>query len=531
MKTFLNICLISFFLLPTCIAQTTNNDHPPQIQTDNGIIQGIDDSGILEFKGIPYAQPPTGNRRWKPPKPVKNWSGIRKTDQFAPRCMQKDIFGDLMYRSKKASEDCLYLNVWTPVKSGNLKNKHLPVLVYFYGGGFVAGDGSELRYDGKNMARHGIVTITVNYRLGVFGFLALPSLTKESPNNASGDYGLLDQVQALRWVKKNVASFGGDPDKVTIGGQSAGSLSISALITTPLSQNLFRGAIGESGSVLGTLSAVPLNKGEKTGEKFEQMVGAQSLSELRAISADSLLDASLQQNVPRFPITVDGYYFPESPFKIYAEGQQANVPLLVGWNSEEVPYQFLMGNKKPTPKNFSQVVHKLYGKHADSLLALYPHATTKQAKKSATDLASTRFIKFSTWKWSYMQNKTADKPVYRYYYSHIRPPAGIDSLKSQFKPTGAVHAAEIPYVLGNLPRYINIYKWTYDDYNVSHIFENYVVNFIKTGNPNGLGLPSWNSMNESQEPQSLYINVQTQMKPLQHPKRYLFLDKISDQTN
>src|SRR5205807_1266214 len=219
----------------------------------------------------PFAAPPVGDLRWKPPQPVTRWEGVRKADRFSPRAMQPPIFGDMVFRSNGMSEDCLYLNVWTPAKSSK---ERLPVLVYFYGGGFVAGDGSEARYQGDSMAHKGIVALTVNYRLGVFGLLAHPELTKESPRHASGNYSLLDQTAALRWVQQNIAAFGGDPKKVTIAGESAGSVSVSAQMASPLSKDLIAGAIGESGSIIGTLSAVPLAEGEQNGLRFATNVGA-----------------------------------------------------------------------------------------------------------------------------------------------------------------------------------------------------------------------------------------------------------------
>src|SRR6476660_2168858 len=251
-------------LLISSMAMAQLNDDTAK--TTNGILEGTNESGIKIFKGVPFAAPPVGNLRWREPQTVQNWNGIRKADKFGPRAMQLPIFGDMNFRSNGMSEDCLYLNIWTPAKAGN---EHLPVLVYFYGGGFMAGDGSEPRYDGENMARKGIVTVTVNYRLGVFGFFAHPELTKESAKHASGNYGLLDQSAALKWVQKNIAAFGGDPRKITIAGESAGSFSVSAQMASPLSKNLIAGAIGESGALINpTLGPVPLEEAEQTGVTF-----------------------------------------------------------------------------------------------------------------------------------------------------------------------------------------------------------------------------------------------------------------------
>ncbi|MEJ7770030.1 MAG: carboxylesterase family protein, partial [Chitinophagaceae bacterium] len=315
------------------------------VNTANGKLEGTDESGVRIFKGVPFAQPPVGDLRWKEPQAVKNWEGIRKADKFGPRAMQRPLFGDMSFRSNGISEDCLYLNVWTPARSAT---DHLPVLVYFYGGGLLAGDGSEPRYDGESMSRKGIVAITVNYRLTIFGFFAHPELTKESPHRSSGNYGLLDQHAALKWVQQNIAAFGGDPKRVTIAGESAGSFSVSAHMASPLSKNLIAGAIGESGSLLNIQPSVPLSAVEKMGVAFATGLGASSLADLRAMDAARILEATALPTTPRFPVTIDGYFLPKSPAEIYAAGDQARVPLLVGWNSEESNYRSLMGQEKPT---------------------------------------------------------------------------------------------------------------------------------------------------------------------------------------
>src|ERR1044071_7604881 len=253
-----------------------------QVRTATGVVEGrgMQPSGVRIFRGIPFAQPPIGDLRWREAQPLQSWKGIRQAVDFGPRCMQAPIFNDMRFRSNGMSEDCLYLNVWTPAKSNR---QRLPVLVYFYGGGFVSGDRSEPCYDGESMAAKGIVVVTVNYRLGIFGFLALAELTQESPHKSSGNYGLLDQSAALRWVNQNIASYGGDPKRVTIAGESAGSISVSAQMASPLSRDLIAGAIGESGSMLGALSAVPLAEGEQAGVKFATAIGKGSLAELRAM--------------------------------------------------------------------------------------------------------------------------------------------------------------------------------------------------------------------------------------------------------
>jgi para-nitrobenzyl esterase len=519
---------------------------PDQVKTANGIVEGLGPqaSGVREFRGIPFGQPPVGNLRWAPPAPVKNWEGVRKATEFGPRCQQLPIFGDMGFRSNGVSEDCLYLNVWTPAKSATAK---LPVLVYFFGGGFMAGDGSEPRYDGESLASKGIVTVTISYRLGVFGFLAHPELTKESPNHASGNYGLLDGHAALEWVQKNIAAFGGDPKHVTIAGESAGSYAVSAQMASPLSKNLIAAAIGESGSVLGSASPVPLAKAEEQGVKFGESIGAKDLAALRAIPAQQLLEAAGKPGVARFPLTVDGYFFPEAPLAIFQKGKQAHVPLLAGWNSEEQGARMVLGRDEPTPENLAKNIARLYPDNAAEVQKEFAASTNEEALAAATDLASARFIAYSTWKWIELSGKTGGKPVYRYFYSRPRPkmsaamgnataglaggvvrgganaPAGPPPT-----PKGAVHSAEIEYALGNLDSN-KVYDWTPDDHKVSTTMEAYFANFIKTGNPNGAGLPNWPVANKGDKVQLMHIDVETRAETEPHRGRYVLLDKLAGQ--
>jgi para-nitrobenzyl esterase len=510
----------------------------PQVKIVNGILEGNHEkSGIYSFKGIPFAAPPVGDLRWKEPQPVKSWEGVRAAKSFGPRAMQAPIFGDMGFRSNGMNEDCLYLNVWTP----NTKGK-LPVLVYFYGGGFVAGDGSEARYDGESMAKKGIVALTVNYRLGVFGLLAHPELSQESPHHSSGNYGLMDQAAALQWVKQNIAAFGGDPDKITIAGESAGSISVSAQMASPLSKNLIAGAIGESGSLLGALPPVPLAQGEQNGVQFAKTVGASTLAELRAMNADSLLAASTKYGPFRFSMTIDGYFFPKDPLAIFQSGEQAHVPLLVGWNSEEMNYRFIMGNEAPTKENYEKAVQKLYGDRAADVLKAYAVHSDAEVEQVATELASDRFIAFSTWRWADLQAKTGSKPVYRYYYSRPRPAmrpemgdatpglaGGVQrgSNAPKMPPAkGAVHSAEIEYAMGNLD-YNKVYAWTPEDYKVSRIMQEYFANFIKKGNPNGENLPKWPAINGSSPVPVMQIDVNTRIVPDTNGNRYQLLEQYA----
>ena len=524
----------------TLLAQTSN-----QVTVENGILEGTREAGseLLIFRGVPFAAPPVGELRWKEPQPAKNWNGVRKADQFGNKPMQKPIFGDMGFRSKDMSEDCLYLNVWTPAKT--MKEK-LPVLVYFYGGGLAAGDGSEPRYDGETLAKKGIVVVTLNYRLGIFGFFSHPELTKESPNKSSGNYGYLDQHAALLWVQKNIDKFGGDPKHVTIAGESAGSISVSVQMASPLSKDLIAGAIGESGAGINpTLASMPLAEAEKIGEAFAAGVKTgSSLRQLRALSATDLLDAAYTPGQTRTATTptIDGYFLPKTLPQIFEAGQQAKIPLLVGWNSAEVPYQVVLKADAPTLENYKKAVSSLYNDRAEQVLKLYPAASDAEVVKAATALSSDRFIVYSTWKWADLQTKTGGKPVYRYVFSRIRPAmsaamgdakAGFaggvikgDAAKAAPAPAavGASHASEIEYALGNLASN-KVYEWTPDDYKVSATMVDYFANFIKTGNPNGKGLPQWDALAGKGPVKFMNIDVKSEQQTESDRARYLFLDQ------
>ncbi|HWS85985.1 MAG TPA: carboxylesterase family protein [Pyrinomonadaceae bacterium] len=512
------------------------------MKTTAGVVEGLGRgaSGVRAFKGIPYAAAPVGELRWRPPQAVKSWEGVRRAEKFGPRCMQHPVFGDMNFRSDGMSEDCLYLNVWTPAKRAGEK---LPVLVYFYGGGFIAGDGSEPRYDGEAMARRGIVAVTLNYRLGLFGFLAHPELSKESPQKASGNYGLLDQAAALGWVRENIAAFGGDPGRITIAGESAGSASVSAQMASPLSKDLIAGAIGESGSVLSTMRAVPLAQAEADGTKFAGEVGAATLAALRALTTEQLMEATKKQPFGRFPIAVDGHFFKEPPLETYTAGRQAHVPLLVGWNSEEMTWRVLLGGDEPTPENFEKAVRRLYGGRAEEALKLYAAKTRDEVVEAATDLAGDRFIGYSTWKWFDLHTKTGGRNVYRYLYAHPRPPMvpemgdarpglaggvvrGPNPNAAAVPPArGAVHSAEIEYALGNLATN-KVYAWTKDDYKVSEVLQGYFENFIKKGDPNGPGLPRWPAVKSGGPVQVMRLALDPRVEDDRHRARYLFLDQF-----
>lgn len=531
------LLLIPFF----SEAQQAENQNafPVQLTIANGTIEGEFDikTNIQSFKGIPFAQPPVGDLRWKAPQPLTNWTGVKQTKKFGPRAIQSNVFGDMGFRSDGMSEDCLYLNVWSPAKSANEK---LPVLVYFYGGGFAAGDGSESRYDGENMAKKGIVTLTVNYRLGIWGFFAHPELTKESPNHASGNYGLLDQNAALKWVQANISKFGGDPKRVTIAGESAGSIAVSAQMASPLSKGLIAGAIGESGgSIFPTLAPVPLAEAEKTGLEYAQKIGATSLKNLREMSTLELYQKSLGSSLGVFKTTIDGYFLTKILPETFEAKQQAMIPLLLGWNSEEMTYRALTAGKDISNETYVQKVKELYGKKADEVLKLYPTGTLEVTEQSATDLSGDRFIAYSTWKWFDLHRKNSTQPLYRYYYTHPRPEMRDNSLEAGLAggvikknsntpkapiPKGAVHSAEIEYAMGNLAGNKD-YAWTESDYAVSETMLNYFANFIKTGNPNGDKLPVWPMAKNEEKPEIMIIDLASKSIRAENDARYLFLDK------
>jgi len=511
------------------------------IQTSAGNLSGTRDkrTGIHSFKGIPFAAPPVGDLRWQAPQPVQPWPGVRDATSFGPRAMQLPIFGDMNFRSNGMSEDCLYLNVWSPDPSADAQ---LPVLVYFYGGGFMAGDGSEPRYDGAAMAQRGMVAITVNYRLNIFGFFAHPELSAES-QQGFGNYGFLDQNAALHWVQENIATFGGDPSRVTIAGESAGSISVNAQMVSPLSKDLIAGAIGASGGI-GALAPRPQDEAEAAGVAFAQKVGATSLAELRALSAETVLAATKGMGAQEFVGVIDGHFFPKHPVEMLAAGEQAHVPLLVGWNSEEMNYRALLGEQALTPETYTATVRKLYGDWADTVLSLYPGATAEQLERSATDLAGDRFLVYSTWQWAEAQ-RNLGCPVYRYYYAHPRPPmvpemgnavAGLaggiirNAEEGDAMPPakGAVHAADIEYAMGNLATN-KVYAWTAEDEQISALMQGYYANFVKTGDPNGPGLPAWPRADEGAEMQYMVWDVEPQVLVDQHRARYAFHQQLGRQ--
>ena len=481
---------LGFALALAAFAAPVEAADGPVVAVETGKLQGVaatPGSPVQIFRGVPYAKPPVGDLRWREPRPAQDWQGVRAADQFGPRCMQRHMWDDMFFRSPKADEDCLYLNVWTPANLSKAASAKLPVLVYIYGGGFIAGTSDEPRYDGAAMAARGIVVVTVNYRLGIFGFFSHPQLTGESAHKASGNYGLLDQAAALAWVKRNITAFGGDPKHITVGGESAGSISVSGMMVSPLTRNLIVGAIGESGSALPPLHLLTLADAEKKGMDFAESLQVPTLSQLRAIPADKLLSVQDFQGARWWP-DIDGYYFAEAPEETYAAGKAAKAASLIGSNSQESGAGAILGDAPLTVANYQAGLQKRYGADADRMFQLYPAASDADVQRAATELASDAFIAAGTWNWFDHQRK-AGWPTYYYHYTHVRP------QPTAFKATGpaaygALHSAEIEYALGNLDAN-PAYAWTEADRKVSATMSAYWANFIKTGNPNGGDLPLW----------------------------------------
>jgi para-nitrobenzyl esterase len=465
---------------------------PSRVQVESGMLEGSarSASGIRVFRGIPFAAPPVGELRWRAPKPVPPWTGVRKAVEFGARCMQATPLDGVAFRDAGESEDCLFLNVWTPAKDATEK---LPVFVWIHGGALAAGSASEARYDGEALARKGLVVVSLNYRLGALGFFAHPDLTRESGVGASGNYGWLDQVAALQWVQKNIAAFGGDPGKVTIAGESAGSLSVCVLMAAPPAQGLFARAIGESGAVFfdGAPGAalISLADAESAGAKFVKAAGKSSLAELRAAPAAAVLQAAKDKSFVAGGI-VDGYVLPISSDRLYAQGKQAHVPLLAGWNADEGSVLVVANRDKFTAGAFKVLAALRFGFHTGDFLKLYPATSDDEAYHSAEQLAGDDWTAYATWKWLNIQAQTAKVPVYRYYFEHhplVKP--GELIFHAQPGDVGSFHSAELEYVFQTLGwREVPVPA---NDARLAEAMSTYWANFARTGDPNGGGLPAW----------------------------------------
>jgi para-nitrobenzyl esterase len=471
------------------------------IKTEAGLISGLSnkEGNVQIFKGIPFAAPPIGELRWKAPQPVKPWTGIRKCDAFGPSPVQAEPVPFSMWSAEflipKApiSEDCLYLNVWTGAQSAQEKR---PVLVWIYGGGFTSGGSGVPIYDGEAMAKKGIVFVSINYRVGIFGFLAHPDLTKESGRKASGNYGLMDQLAALQWVQKNIAAFGGDPRNVTIAGQSAGSMSVNCLVASPLASNLFGKAIAESGANFSRGNAT-LDQAEQDGVKFAQTLQVSSLAELRNKPAEELLQKAKGMRGP----IVDGYVLPETIARIFAAGKQNHVTVLTGWNEDE---GLLFGPVK-NAADYRKQADEQYGADAKTFLQYYPAATDAEAAASQLKVSRDMIFGVQNYTWANVQSDQGKAKVYVYRFTRKVPATG------EYVKYGAFHTGEVPYAYDNL-KFVNR-PWEPVDHDLAKTMSSYWANFVTTGNPNGQGLPPW-PVYTTKDKQVMELGEKPQAKPL-----------------
>ncbi len=530
-------------VLCSCTQQKKATEVGLQVKTQYGILEGFEQDGVKKFLGVPFAQAPVGELRWKAPQPVQPWEGVREAKQFSDDPMQPDIFGDMAFRGTGRSEDCLYLNIWTTAKT---TADALPVLIYFNGGGLMAGSGSEPRYDGSSIAKEGVVGVTANYREGVFGFFAHPDLTAASGYKGSGNYGFLDQVAAIKWVKENIADFGGDPDRITIVGESAGSFSVSLLMCSPLSKNLIAGAMLSSGAEV--LPYLPASQADAdaAGAELLKRAGIASLADAIAIDADSLQKILPPRGMSN--VVLDGYFMTESADDVFERGEQAQVPMLAGWNSLEAhPMQALQG-QAPTLKNYKNAMKAQFGDMTDEIFEAYGITADEDVmSQKGFDLVSDLFTGFPTWKACDYHAKTG-LPVYRYHYMHPRPQVSAkmgdktgalaggvrektEEEKKAQQPSiapGAVHSADIEYAMGTLDTN-EYYDWQEEDYAISKLFLSYYANFCKTGNPNGEGLPQWTAITKDNLDAAPVMKIDVESKEVASPERekaYRTLEKF-----
>ena len=516
-----------------------------EVKTQYGVLQGFEEDGVKKFLGVPFAQAPVGELRWKAPQPVQGWEGVRSAKQFGDDPMQPNIFGDMSFRGSGRSEDCLYLNIWTTAAT---TTDAMPVLIYFNGGGLMAGSGSEPRYDGSSLSKEGVICVTANYREGVFGFFAHPDLTASSEYKGSGNYGFLDQVAAIKWVKENISAFGGNPDKITIVGESAGSFSVSLLMCSPLSKDLIAGAMLSSGAEVLPFQPSSQADADAAGADLLKKAGISSLADAMALNADSLQKLLPPKGMAN--VVLDGYFMTESADDVFEKGQQAQVPLLAGWNSlEGTPMQTLR-DQAPTLANYKNAMKAQFGDMTDEIFKAYGLETDEDVlSQKGLDLASDLFTGFPTWKACDYHAKSG-LPVYRYHYMHPRPQVsakmgdkvaalagGVRNKTAEEKKSeaqqpeiapGAVHSADIEYAMGTLGTN-KYYDWNEDDYAISKLFLTYYANFCKTGNPNGKGLPQWTAITKDNLDAAPVMKIDVESKEIASPekeKAYRTLEKF-----
>ena len=488
------------------------------VKTEGGLVQGSVEGDVTVFKGIPFAAPPVGELRWTPPARVSSWSGVKGATGYAPACIQVSrAIPSLGIEKVDVNEDCLYLNVWTPAKSADEK---LPVMVWLHGGGFTIGSPTLLSYQGDKLAKRGVIVVTVAYRLGALGFLAHPDLSAESAHHVSGNYGLLDMIAGLRWVRDNIAAFGGDPDRVTIFGESAGGAAVSILAASPLAKGLFQRAICESGGYFKPSSSPPLPgqrqlrlaDAEKAGVAFATKLGAKSIQDLRAISADEILKGSAGVQGITGP-NVDGWVISGDEYKLYEAGKFNDTPVIVGYNSNEgASFQ-----GPTTPKKYKKSIKAEYGSFAKQILKAYPAKGKDVTQQSAQDLARDMNFGWNSWTWAKLQDKTGKSPIFVYFFAHQLPKGPVPRPI----PKGAPHGTEIAYVFQH-PAEQN-QTWDASDQALSDDVADYWTNFAKTGDPNGAGLPKWPAFDNA-DPQYMHFNDKPEAGPVPNPDQLKAVD-------
>jgi para-nitrobenzyl esterase len=513
-KTFILI-LIPVFVACSSLKKSTTDTKIDinSVQTEAGLISGKtgSDGTVNIFMGVPFAAPPVGDLRWKAPQPPLKWDGVRQCVKLPTSAMQSKPTPFMMWSKEfmapeePLSEDCLYLNIWTKAKTTSDK---LPVMVWIHGGAFTGGSGTVPLYDGEEMAKKGVVFITINYRLGVFGFLAHPELSAESPLKTSGNYGILDQIESLKWISRNIDAFGGDPGNVTIAGQSAGSFSVNALMVSSLAKGLFHRAIGESG---GMFSGSPglvndLKAAESAGVKYAEQLKASSISELRAEPADDLMKVRGQ-----WGITIDNIVIPPAS-ATFAEGKQNDVPLISGWNADD---GFSMGGGQSV-EAYKKEAEKRYGSYAADYLKAFPASNEEEVKK-AQKITSVLSFGWQNYNWVKMQSTTGIGKAYLYYFTHVPP--GEPNY-------GAFHSAEFGYALNTLKLWNR--PFTRTDWDLSDEMSSYWVNFARTGNPNGEGLTEWPAFDKN-SPYIMGFCDKVRSIPLPFKEQLEFFDKFNNQ--
>ncbi|MGB8260570.1 MAG: carboxylesterase family protein [Terracidiphilus sp.] len=502
-------CVLAVAGLALGVAMPAGAD-PLLVKTEQGKVHGktINDGKVNAFLGLPYAAPPAGEMRWKAPAPAAKWKGERDATQYGAHCAQGKVFEDMIFQDNGDSEDCLFVNVYAPASA--TKKSKLPVMFWIHGGGYAGGGSNEPRHNGDFLPLKGVVLVTVNYRLGVFGFLATSELMKEQGGTA-GNYGLMDMIAALRWVKANIGGFGGDPANVTIFGESAGSFAVSTLMASPMAQGLFAKAIGESGAAFGGLGGDTLAERTIADGAWMEKAGIKSLADLRAMPAGKILDAAKSKGMTGFSTVIDGKLLVEPVADTFAAGKQAHVPLLAGWNADEGSFFAMRGM---TAEQWKGMATGLYKERAEEFLKLYPGATDAEALRSAIDYGSDSFIAFGTWKWLEAHRKTGNAPVYRYHFEWPATP-------SKFHPgTFAFHSDDIEYVFGTLDTRPG-FTVRPEDRTLSEQMMGYWTNFAKSGDPNGAGLPAWPRYDK--EDGVIHLNVPVTAGPDTTRPRYEFL--------